>query len=95
MRTYTRGTAEQWQGLIDEQRASALSAPKFCEQHHVGYGSFCSWRKRLSLSSVTDDPAQTEPNFIAVDSTPLQADSPQWLAELQLGTDIVLRVGKG
>ena len=98
MGTYIRRTAEQWQDLIDEQRSSALSAPKFCEQYNVGYASFCSWRKRLSLTSVTEptgDPAHPEPNFVAVDPMPLQADNPQWLVELQLGSDVILRVGKG
>ena len=97
MRTYIRRTAEQWQSLIDEQRASALSAPKFCEQHNVGYASFCSWRNRLALSSiteVTDDPTQTEPNFVAVDPIPIQAANPQWVVELQLGSDVVLRIDK-
>ncbi|WP_225316930.1 MULTISPECIES: IS66 family insertion sequence element accessory protein TnpA [Marinobacter] len=45
MRTYR--TEEQWRALVDQQRNSGLSAPKFCKQENIGYASFCNWRKRL------------------------------------------------
>ena len=48
MAQYTRRTPEQWQALIQQWQDSELSAPQFCQQHDIGYASFCNWRKRLS-----------------------------------------------
>lgn len=45
---------DQWQVLVDQQRASGLSAPQFCTQERIGYASFCNWRKRLSGRSTAD-----------------------------------------
>jgi len=47
-------TPEQWQTLVDQQRASGLSAPQFCKQEKIGYASFCNWRKRLSDPSTDE-----------------------------------------
>jgi len=93
MRTHTRRSAEEWRTVIDEQSASALSAPQFCKQHNIGYASFCQWRKRLSQSSIPE-PAQPVTNFVAVTPFSSQSEDPSWLVELELGSDIVLRVGK-
>jgi len=93
MRTHIRRSAEQWQSLIDKQRASMLSAPQFCKQNQIGYASFCQWRKRLNPPSTTESTTPV-PTFVAVDPIPPQSDNPHWVAELQLGSDIVLRVGK-
>ena len=32
-----RRTPDQWQGLIDQQRHSGLSALQFCKQQGIGY----------------------------------------------------------
>lgn len=93
MRTHTRRSTDQWQALIKEQQESLLSAPKFCEQNNVGYASFCQWRKRLS-DIPTANSTQQSPTFLAVEPPDNQSDKPQWVVELQLSTDIVLRVGK-
>ena len=91
MRTHIRRSGEQWQKLIDEQRRSTLSAPQFCQQNGIGYASFCQWRKRLNPPSTREP---TQATFVAVEPIPLQSDNPHWVAELQLGSGIVLRVGK-
>lgn len=91
MRTHIRRSAEQWQVLIDEQSESGLSAPQFCNQRNIGYASFCQWRKRLSNPT---DPTQQEPTFLAVNARAPDSDNPRWLVELELCSDIVLRIGK-
>ena len=40
MQRSRRRNAQQWQGLIDEQLQSGLSAPKFCTERGIGYPSF-------------------------------------------------------
>ena len=60
-----RRTPEQWQGLVDQQRDSGLSAMQFCKQKGIGYASFCNWRKRLSDEPVGDsDHRILEPHTI-------------------------------
>jgi len=53
-------SADQWQSLILQWQDSRLSAKAFCQQHGLGYASFCQWRKRLTreeadLSSESGD----------------------------------------
>lgn len=88
MGSYTRRTADQWETVINEQRESGLSAPRFCEQHNIGYASFCQWRKRLAEQNPS--PAA----FIALEPpTQLPVQSP-WVVELQISPDVVLRIAK-
>lgn len=93
MSKYTRRSATQWQALVEEQERSALSAPQFCKEKDLGYASFCQWRKRLSHSTVTEVIAELPP-FLAVDPPTEKRDSPQWVVELQLSPDIVLRIDR-
>lgn len=93
MRTHTRRSADQWQALINEQQQSPLSAPQFCKQHDLGYASFCNWRKRLSTLPANES-ARQAPDFLAIEPTTEPSEQPHWIVELQLNTDVVLRVGK-
>ena len=92
MRTYTRRSADQWQALVNEQRESSLSAPEFCKQQNLGYASFCQWRKRLQ--ETTSEPDQQTPSFVVVDSPHITPVAPQWIVELEVSADIVLRIAK-
>lgn len=88
MRNYTRRTADQWQTVVNEQRESGLSAPRFCEHHNIGYASFCQWRKRLA------EPNPSSAAFVALEP-PMQLPAPSpWVVELQIGPEVVLRIAK-
>ncbi|WP_299939567.1 hypothetical protein [uncultured Microbulbifer sp.] len=43
-----RGSAQQWQALIDEWQSSAMFVQFFIDRA-IGYVSFCQWRKRMSV----------------------------------------------
>ena len=39
---------DQWQSIMVDFSSSGLSAPKYCEQNNLPYGSFAKWRQKLS-----------------------------------------------
>jgi|TARA_R110000823_G_scaffold187192_6_gene319482 hypothetical protein len=43
-----------------------LSAMQFCKQDHIGYASFCNWRKRLSDPSTDESSGSAEAGFLDV-----------------------------
>jgi len=88
-------TPEQWQTLIDQQRASGLSAPQFCKQENIGYASFCNWRKRLSEEPVGNASDTGEASFLDLSSlmgTP--SSGPGWNIVLSLGNGVELRLSQ-
>lgn len=94
MRTYR--TEEQWLALVDQQRNSGLSAPKFCKQENIGYASFCNWRKRLSDPSTDDSAGSGEANFLDLSSLTGTSSSsgPGWNIVLSLGNGVELRLSQ-
>ena len=89
-------TPEQWQTLVDLQRASGLSAPQFCKQEKIGYASFCNWRKRLSDPSTDESSGPGEAGFLDLSS--LMGNSPSsgpgWNIVLSLGNGVELRLSQ-
>ena len=53
-----RRNKAQWQALVDQQQQSQLSATAFCKTQHIGYASFCQWRKRLSQAEGRITPSE-------------------------------------
>ena len=93
MSKYTRRSAQQWQGLVEQHQYSQLSVSEFCRQQDIGYASFCQWRKRLRDSPPVA--SASLPAFLAVEPPAQQPPSgSQWLVELQICPDMVLRIGK-
>lgn len=89
-------TAEQWQALVDRQRASSLPAPQFCKQENIGYASFCNWRKRLPDQSSDDSAGSGEASFLDLSSLvgTSQSSGPSWNIVLSLGNGVELRLSQ-
>lgn len=87
---------EQWQALVDQQRGSSLSAPQFCNQENIGYGSFCNWRKRLYDPSTEESSGSGEAGFLDLSSLMGKSSSPGpgWNIVLSLGNGIELRLSQ-
>lgn len=81
---------EQWQSIIDEFSASDLSAPNFCKQFNVPYGSFAKWRKKLTAPSHPREPKSSQPSFLDLGSLVPEPDSTQWHITLKLGNGVEL-----
>jgi hypothetical protein len=86
-RGYERRSAAQWERLIAEQSAGALSQRVFCARRGIAYSSFCGWKRRLGEAArgATEAPAFIE---LAVEPP----GEPHWDVELTLGTGVVVRV---
>ncbi len=84
-------TPEQWQTLIDQQLDSGLSAVQFCNQHDIGYASFCNWRKRLSTIVASES---EETGFLDLSSLMAGAteSGPVWNIVLSLGNGVELEI---
>lgn len=93
-------TATDWQALISQWESSTLSAPTFCEQHGIGYASFCQWRKRLKATADTAVPTDATAIATFIDLGALAASSPtnlgqSWHIVLSLGNGVELRLSQG
>ena len=86
---HSRRTRADWQGLVDSHHKSGLSARAFCDQHGVGYASFCQWRQRLSAPARAEEPA-----FISLNRVAAPPSTP-WDLEVELGNGVVLRLRRG
>jgi len=55
-------------GVLSDQHSyrDRLSAMQFCKQDHIGYASFCNWRKRLSDPSTDESSGSAEAGFLDV-----------------------------
>ena len=96
MTQYTRRSPEQWQALIQQWQESGLSAPQFCEQHEVGYASFCNWRKRFNTQDSPAEESSSEAQFIDLQSLTATSadDSKGWNIVLSLGNGVELRLSQ-
>lgn len=92
----TRRTRAQWQALVDEQASSGLPATRFCEQHGVGYASFCNWRKRLSDVPAGESAGSAETGFVDLSSLMGASSSSGagWNIVLSLGNGVELRLSQ-
>jgi hypothetical protein len=41
----------RWQGLVQDQEQSGMSAAAFCKEKHLNLHSFYSWRRRFKTES--------------------------------------------
>jgi len=95
-----RRTSLQWQDIVEAQKASGLSAPKYCKENGVSYASFINWKKKLSSHSEPNNKTDSVPTFIELTAEPEQTpplvsedpDSTTLNVELDLGSGIHLRI---
>lgn len=88
----TRRTREQWRALVDQWRRSGQPMARFCEEHAIGYASFCHWRTRLAGE---DAPMQREAPFIDLGAVSSSGRARGWTIVLSLGEGVELRLSQG
>ena len=84
------GSESEWQGLVQDQASSDLSAGRFCSERWLGYASFLKWRRHLS--------GQSDGEPLSLIDLSLPTDGPvssRWRIELDLGDDITPRLDRG
>jgi hypothetical protein len=87
----THRTPDQWRQIIDEQSNSQLSQERFCKDKGISYGTFQTWRKKLTR------PTNLAQNFVEIPRpTAAEANIPpldQGLrVRLELGAGVVLEL---
>ena len=82
----TRRTPEQWQALVDQWQHSGQSMARFCEEHNIGYASFCHWRKRLAGEQAA--PLKREVSFIDLGALSSSGGQHSWNIVLSLGNGV-------
>ena len=95
-----RRSRAQWQTLIEQAEQSALSISDFCHAEDLSVSSFYQWRKRLAAEPGPDEASAsvaTAQAFIDLGSLGegTHADASPWDLELQLGTNVMLRLRRG
>lgn len=88
LRTYR--TRDQWQSIIDDFSSSALSAPKFCAQHNLPYGSFVKWRQKLLPPSISPLAESSPSSFLDLSSLAGTDAQNRWHITLKLGNGVEL-----
>ena len=81
---------EQWQSIIDDFSTSDLSAPKFCKQNDLPYGSFAKWRQKLLSPSTTSNPESPTASFFDLGSLAGADPKSAWHITLKLGNGVEL-----
>lgn len=92
MNQTTRRTAQQWQSLVAQWQRSGLSMARFCEDHDVGYASFCYWRKRLAEDNQS---LASEASFVDLGALASSGVDGGWHIVLSLGNGVELRLRQG
>lgn len=80
-----RDREERWRALVEKQKASGLSAAKFCRQEGINVWSLYDWRKRLEKEDELLQP-QTRTK---VRVSPQPKDEPEQPVFLPLNLEIV------
>jgi len=85
--TVRRNRAD-WERLMTQYETGDLKQRVFCEQHAIGYSTFCYWRRQLRR------PASVEKHSEHLFELPmLPVDKrPDWRVELDLGQSVILRL---
>lgn len=75
-------TEQQWIAIFEAQRASGLSADKFCRANGIARSAYWKWRKRLGATNGAAVTQAAGPTFIRI---PITAAAPSSI-ELEVGT---------
>jgi putative transposase len=75
--------------LIDDQAVSGVTQRAFCDEHGIGYSSFCWWRRKLSGHSGKGLVKGSA--FVEVLS-PQPVSAQGWEVDLELGPGMRLRL---
>ena len=82
-----RRSRADWEHLMAQYETGGLKQRAFCEQHAIGYSTFCYWRKRLHQPAIENHSEHLfELPMLPVD------EHPDWRVELDLGQGVVLRL---
>ena len=77
-----------WKQIVDEQIASGLSAPVFCQEHNLKISQFYRWRRKFQNLS----PVRSSKEFIQL--IPSTRDSGSGI-RIRIFNDLVIEIDRG
>jgi len=92
-RARIRRGEDTWRELVVRLEQSGQTREQFCSDQGLALSTFSRWRQRLR--SAVQGPATPSADAVFVELAPEEAlatAAPAWDVELQLGTDVVLRL---
>jgi hypothetical protein len=94
-----RRSPEQWRAIFTQFESSGLSAPVFCQQQNIAYGTFQRWRQQMESEPGASRPAAADWLPIHLTDAEVQqqastaaAPAAGWDIELALPGGVVLRM---
>lgn len=93
---HQRRSREQWISIIEQQKESALSVPRFCKEHDIGYASFSAWRRRIQSDNTgsCDQRHHEKPTQFIDLSSLSQPENSGWRITLRLGNGVELELSQ-
>jgi len=92
LQSRVRRSAAQWRDIIRQYEQSGQTQAVFCDEQSLALSTFSRWHQRLANST---DTLCNESHFVelsAHEELSGTSSSALWDVELQLGTDVVLRL---
>lgn len=83
-----RRSPADWEQLMAQYEASALTQREFCDQRGLAYSTFSYWRKQLRRVALIDSPSAS---LIELPILPVGSGQ-TWRVELELGQGVTLRM---
>lgn len=88
-----RRRADQWRALLRRFEQSGQTREQFCAEQGLALSTFSRWRGKMRRETRADAGDREEAVFVALSSDEAQAsDRSGWDVELQLGSDVFLRL---
>tara|TARA_R110002167_G_scaffold178598_6_gene378356 strand:+ start:5964 stop:6236 length:273 start_codon:yes stop_codon:yes gene_type:complete len=85
----TRRSADEWQHIIDTQKASDMTIAEFCHAHQITQSTFYLQRKKRRDIALP----QRNNQWLPIDTVmPTMPDNRQWQIELRLPNGAVLNM---
>jgi putative transposase len=91
----TERSEARWSRVMTDQQLSGLSQRAYCVREGLALSTFALWRRRLSQSAVTADPArfvEIVPRSESEPNAALDSSVHAWDIELDLGGGVTLRM---
>lgn len=83
---------EEWCDIIARFEQSGQTRQQFCAEQNLGLSTFSRWRHRLGGEQAKSTARSGEGLFVELSPDTPAPSAPSWVAELQVGADVVLRV---
>ncbi len=91
-RSRVRRSRAQWRALFARFKQGEQTREQFCIEQGISLSSFDRWRTKLHKPPLAQAVISEEPMFVELTPETRSPATSAWDVELQLGTDVFLRL---